>query len=203
MRAAALMILTMVLLCSGCATSASRAQTGGDPAAAKPARPSQAPGIVHDDFDALWNAAEAAVRKRLFRIARTDYRAGILTTEPMVSKQFFELWRTDAVTAGDVAESSLATVRRTIEIEIEPTEDGRFRATPSVLVERYSAAERRITSAVFYRSLFRRQAVRASGTRETDRGIILPGRYWYEIGDDRALERELRQSIRSRLKRRG
>jgi len=158
--------------------------------------------IVHDNFDQLWDACERAARARLFPIERTDYRAGVLTTRPVISKQFFELWRTDAVTAGDVAESSLATIRRTVRFDIQLTPDGMYRATPSVLVERYSAAERRITSAYFYRSTFRRQATQAHGTRESDRGVYLPGRYWYELGHDAALERELAEDVAAKLKQR-
>jgi hypothetical protein len=207
-RLALATIALTAFIASGCASMSRRAPAptttqpalAGAPASADIVPPTDQPSIVHDNFDALWNACEDAARARLFPIERTDYRAGVLTTRPVVSKQWFEFWRNDAVTTGDVAESSLATIRRTIRFDIVPTEDGKFRATPSVLVERFSSAERRITSAVFYRSLFRRQANRASGTRESDRGVYLPGRYWYELGNDEALERELGEAIKTKLK---
>ena len=202
MRLPAWMLLLTAMILTGCAGSARRPPATAPSSATRSAEVARPPGVIHADYEALWNACEAAAKARLFPIQRTDYRAGVLTTEPVVSKQAFEIWRNDVVAASDVIESSLATIRRTIRFEIEPTDDGRFRAIPSVLVERYSAAERRITSTAFYRSLFRRNAVRARGTRESDRGIILPGHYWYELGYDAALERELRQAIRSRVKQR-
>ena len=210
MRSFVVVTLLVALVACGCARDArvTTSQPAGGPALAGRSAASAGPSssatessIVHDKFDALWNACERAARTRLFPIERTDYRAGVLTTRPMISKQFFELWRTDAVTAGDVAESSLATIRRTVRFDIQPTPDGKFRATPSVLVERYSAAERRITSAYFYRSTFRRQATQSQGTRESDRGVYLPGRYWYELGHDAALERELRENVAAALRR--
>jgi hypothetical protein len=65
------------------------------------------------------------------------------------------------------------------------------------VVERYSSAERRITSAMHYRSAFRRTM--ATGTRETDRGVQLPARYWYRIGNDPSLERDLADAVRKRV----
>jgi hypothetical protein len=123
----------------------------------------------------------------------------VLKTEAVVSKQFFEPWRRDAVTAGGVTESSLATVRRTITFAFARNGDGTYTLTPEVLVERYSQAEHRLTSAALYRNAFRGNAA-ARGTRESDRGVALPQRYWYETGRDVALERDLAEAIRRKLR---
>lgn len=153
--------------------------------------------VTADDFDRLWNACADVARDRLFTIDRRDYRGGVLTTEPLTSAQFFEPWRRDAITADAVAESSLATIRRTIRFEFTRHDDGTFSVEPHVQVERYSAAERRITQAMLYRSAFRKTT--ATGTRETDRGVSLPARYWYRIGNDPALEKDLAQAVRQRI----
>ncbi len=162
-------------------------------------RPAATPRLqVHArDYDALWLACRSAARARGFTIAREDYRGGVLTTEPLVSAQFFEPWRRDAITATEIARSSLASIRRTLRFELTRLDDGKYAAAPHVIVERYSAAERRITSAMSYRSAFRK--TESTGTREADRGVVLQARYWYRIGNDPALERSLANAIRRRI----
>ncbi len=153
--------------------------------------------VTANDFERLWNACADVARDRLFTIDRRDYRGGVLTTEPMTSAQFFEPWRRDAITADAVAESSLATIRRTIRFEFTRRGDGTFSVVPHVQLERYSAAERRITQAMLYRNAFRKTT--ATGTRETDRGVFLPAHYWYRIGNDPALEKALAEAVRRRV----
>jgi hypothetical protein len=153
--------------------------------------------VTAPDFDHLWNVCADVARDRHFVIDRRDYRGGVLTTEPLVSAQFFEPWRRDALTAEAVAESSLATIRRIIRFEFTRNDDDTYSVVPHVFVERYSVAERRITSAMAYRSAFRRST--AVGTRERDRGIELPQRYWYRIGNDPVLEAHLAREVRHKL----
>ena len=68
-----------------------------------------------------------------------------------------------------------------------------------MLVERYAASERRITNSMMYRAAFRRSTT-ATGSRERDRGIELPQRYWYRIGNDPVLEKSLAEALRRRLR---
>lgn len=153
------------------------------------------------DFDALWSAAEDAARARFFPIDRRDRRLGVMTTEPVVSAQWFEPWRRDAIEPDALADSSLATIRRTIRFEFERRDDGAFVVAPRVLVERYAQAEVRVTSVVLYRSVFRlgrTTDLTPYGTKETDRGIFLPNRYWYAVGRDHALEQALADEIQRR-----
>lgn len=154
-----------------------------------------AAGVVHDDFDLLWQAAERTARNRLFQIDRTDYRNGILTTRPLVSQQLFEPWRSDTPLQGQ-AQSTLGTVRRTIRFEIERAEDGTYTLLPKVLVERQSIPQQRITNAAHYRA-----AVMAAPGQVSDEGARLPGQYWYAIGRDADLERALAAEIQRRLRR--
>jgi len=203
-------VLLSMLLLVGCASqpraaSVAKKQTTSQPttqpttasAATQPAAPS-ANTVTAYDFDKLWNAAADEARGRMFVIDRRDYRGGVLTTEPLLSAQFFEPWRRDALKAEDVAESSLASIRRTIRFEFTRNDDGTFSVVPHVLVERYAATERRITNAMMYRAAFRRTT--ATGTRERDRGIELPQRYWYRVGNDPELEKSLAEALRRRLR---
>src|SRR5918992_998185 len=80
--------------------------------------------VTHDDYDELWEACADTARWRGFRVDRTDYRGGLLTTWPLVSKQAFEPWKKDVVTLPDLAESTLASMRRIIHFQIERSEDG-------------------------------------------------------------------------------
>ena len=164
--------------------------------------------VTADDFDNLWAACERAVRDRGFRVNREDYRSGVMTTHPLISKQFFELWRRDVVTFPGVAESSLHTLRRTVRFEIAAKEDGSFQASPKVVVERYSVVEHRITSPSQYRDIY--ALTREESLRDEDRqrnpllqqeGI--PPSYWYAIGRDGALEKTLATAIAAKVKPQG
>jgi hypothetical protein len=139
-------------------------------------------------------------RWRQFKVDRTDYRNGILTTLPLESKQFFELWRRDVVDIHSLAESSLISTRRLVRFEIAKADESgnSFRCVPKVLVERYSSTEKRITSVTRYRESFDIEP--NQGSRERDKGVNIPETYWYTIGRDAALERALAEGVESRLR---
>jgi hypothetical protein len=149
------------------------------------------------DFDKLWNATDRAARNRLFVIDRADYRSGLMTTQPLVSAQFFEPWRRDTVTFDDTLLSSLATIRRTLRFEFTREPDGTYQMIPKVLVERQAITERRITSTALYSTIY--DPGTGAGTRETDVGVHLDPRYWYAIGRDDALERKLADDVRKQV----
>lgn len=193
----------LILFSPGCITGPS------NPAATQPATeidPVQAtlqywidqPSAAHvhsEQFQPLWDACRDSARNRFFHIDRNDYREGLLTTFPAISQQFFEPWRRDVGDGRELLQSSLATVRRTLRFEIVRT--GNFwTMTPKVLVERYSLAERRITSVTQYRTI-------VQGSVDPDRpgpdGTRIPNSYWYAIGRDTALEKNLADEIHDRL----
>jgi hypothetical protein len=155
------------------------------------------------DFEKLARGTEAILRDYCFAIDRVDYRLGIITTEPLVGAQFFEPWRRDNQTAGDVVKSSLGTRRRTVRVDIARNDDGTFTASPRVLLERISSAEQRITNVVAYRGARKPADPRAvpRGTKESDQGILIPSKYWYAIGRDEPLERKLAEEIQTELNR--
>ena len=160
------------------------------------------PAVAHirsRSFDALWDACRSAAQADGFLVDRRDYREGVMTTLPLLSKQVYEIWRGDVVTAHDLAQSSLGMMRRTARFDITRLPDGSFQASPKVLVERDSLIARRITSVDQYQNAFAIQTQDVA--RETQRsGQELPAEYWYPVGRDRALEKQLANSARDRLR---
>ncbi|HLL88600.1 MAG TPA: hypothetical protein VK324_04800 [Tepidisphaeraceae bacterium] len=144
-------------------------------------------------YPTIWAAARQVALDRGFAIARADYRGGTMTTDPLVSAQWFEPWRQDVVTPRDRAQSSLQTVRRTIRFDIVPAPGGTFRVTPKVVVERQSFIERRVTSAIRLGQALTATVVQ--GNQTTDQGLPLQDNYWYATGRDEALERALADQL--------
>ena len=182
-------LLPSLFLLPGCISSkpsnpaATQPATAVDPILAEPSHwlsqpPTDGALAFANGRDTLWNAAEEVARRNYFRIDRRDHRAGLLTTVPLVSKQWFELWRNDAIGAQDVQESSLGPIRRTLYFEFSTTATGRHSVTPKVLVERQARLEEK------YRS----------GDAE------LPNTYWYALRRDAELELRLSRQIQSSIK---
>ena len=155
--------------------------------------------VVDESFHELWRACRRATLASSYMIDRVDFRTGVMTTFPLVSKQFFEFWRNDVASVGDVVTSSLDTVRRTVRFEVRRRDDGRYEAVPKVLVERYSFAERRVTSAARFAEVFTVEQV--EGSRARDKlGGDLPDAYWFAAGRDEALEKRLAEWVRNDLR---
>ena len=154
------------------------------------------------DFARLWDACQVETHARFMRVDREDYRLGLLTTIPLVSKQIFEPWRTDAVTVHDQAESTLGTIRRTVRFEIARRPDGTYEVVPKVLVERFASAERRLTAISQYHQAFSGPRAVADSPDLTGDVTVENGAaadYWYPLHRDAALEADLANSIARRL----
>lgn len=171
-----------------------------DPALANPDYWYAQPGVASvpaNDYDKLWYACERAIRGRRFAPDRMDYRDGVMTSEPLVSKQFWELWRSDVVDAYDLEESSIATHRRTIRFDVKRGPGGSCTAVPKVVIERFTAPDRRITVANNYRSAVSPMERIAS---QGPQSINLPGVHrWYALRRDAALEKALAQDVQGYL----
>ncbi|HEY2585223.1 MAG TPA: hypothetical protein VGI81_05615 [Tepidisphaeraceae bacterium] len=181
--------------------AATQPATAGDPNTAKPAYWLDQPAVAHvkaADFGALWDACRLAAEADGFVIDRRDYRAGLLTTQPLLSKQFYEFWRGDVRSAHDLAQSSLGMMRRTARFSIERLPDGTYQATPTVLVERDELLQRRITSVDQYQNAFAVQQMDV--VRESEKsGADVAAEYWYPVGRDKALEHQLADAVHDRL----
>jgi hypothetical protein len=153
--------------------------------------------VSSPSYDALWAAARRAARACSFTVDRVDYRDGSMTTKPLVSKQFFEVWKGDVVDGHDLLQSSLGTMRRIVFFQISHGDDGGYILTPKVVVERYSAAERRITSVAQYLNIFSYEHGLVGEV--TDEGQLVPIEYWYSVGRDPHLEQHLVDLMRGYL----
>ncbi|MHC4717209.1 MAG: hypothetical protein ACYS5V_09585 [Planctomycetota bacterium] len=75
------------------------------------------------EFDAIWDASRSVLSEYRFVVDRSDLRAGIITTYPMVGRHWFEPWRQDAPTSRLAAMHSLHTIWQTVTVTVCKAED--------------------------------------------------------------------------------
>jgi hypothetical protein len=212
---AACVLAVLVLVFSGCITkpqnpAATQPATAIDLATTQPsywlAQPAAAQ-VQARDFDALWDVCKTTARDYLYALDREDYRSGVITTAPLISKQWLEPWRPDTGTAYDVLANSLGAIRRTLRFEVSRNaDDGMYTVTPKVLVERESILERRVTDVSQYRFAFSGPATkippREAVTLEPETYPDVPIKYWYPTGRDTVMEKQVAERVRHALERR-
>lgn len=143
-------------------------------------------------FEGLWQTSLEVLRRCDFRPDRQDRRAGVITTEPTTSAQWFEVWRPEVTGAYQEAEANLHTVRRqaTVQIKQDPEQPG-CHVSVQVDVYRYSAPERQVTTASGALQIFGEKLPTAEGQlgpQEAKAG-------WVYLGRDGRLEAELLRRI--------
>lgn len=155
------------------------------------------------DFDAIWAVCKETARDYLFKLERTDYRSGLITTAPLVSKQWFEPWRPDTGTVEGAFANSLGAIRRSLRFEITRNDDDSYTITPKVLIEREVILERNVTDVSQYRFAFSGPATkippREAVTLEPDTYPDVPIKYWYPTGRDTAMEIDVAGHLRHSL----
>ncbi len=141
----------------------------------------------------LWETCQDVLRQNRFALDRVDRPAGIITTFPTTSQQFFEFWRRDVNTAYDLADASLSTLRRQARVEVAPAEgDGnKVRVSVTVRVERLSAPERQFNNSATVLQYFGDELPGESGQQRLTRADD----YWIDLGRDGAMERYLLDRI--------
>jgi hypothetical protein len=187
-------LLLALLAACGCRHSASPAAT--HPALSAATQPAACT-VTSPDFPALWQAIELSIRARSYRVDRADARNGVITTEPMISQQWFEPWRRDTVGFDSVTESSLATIRRTVRFDISRTSCGQYAAVARVSVERQATPQRQLTAPALYRSALAPDRRALAFLSSSDPDVFRP--YWYSLGDDPGLARALANDVARRL----
>ena len=88
------------------------------------------------NFQAVWDAGRDVLVWYRFTVNQRDRRAGLITTEPMASRHFFEWWRRDKATASGALENTLQPIYREVSVEIRKTDDGKYDPVVSVTVSR-------------------------------------------------------------------
>ncbi len=192
-----LSIGSIILTHVGCASSSDSIGAPNRASVTSISTASIGPVVSDQNFDALWNASIETLRELHFEIDRADRRSGIITTRPMTGSQFFEPWRSELRSLDAVAESSLATLRRTVVVRFSEN-SGIYQAVPEVSVDRLSRRERRITSSAEFTNAFKRDPAR--GSVESDRGESIPTEYFYPVGADPDLARHIAARLESQLR---
>jgi len=145
-----------------------------------------------EEANRVWEAVQETLRRRGFRLDRVDRDAGIITTFPVTSQHFFEVWRHDVNTWPDLWESSLNPMRRRVEVRVASAND-KSRQEISVIVhkERLSSPDRQFNSSGAVFQYFGDSLPSTTGkphiTAEDDR--------WLDRGRDPAMEEFLLRAI--------
>lgn len=153
MRLLLAMILAGLALCgAGCGWLSFNVGDNISPAAPVSADP---------NFNALWDSSLQVLRDYHFSVDRTSPREGVITTFPLLSRQWFEFWRHDAVGLGDMIEDSVQTIYRQAKVSIHPVETatqapavGRYYLTVEVNIIRSDLADAQVHSTAEAHSLF-------------------------------------------------
>lgn len=144
------------------------------------------------DFEQLWQTGLEVLRRYNFRPDRQDRRAGVITTYPTTSAQWFEFWRPEVVGGFEAGEANLHTVRRQATVHIRPAaEQGQLYVSVQVDVYRYAAPERQVTTASGALQMFGERLPTAEGRMEPPAEVS----YWVPLGRDGRLEDELLRRI--------
>jgi hypothetical protein len=150
--------------------------------------------IDKDRIDDVWDETLDVLREHYFIPDRQDRRAGLIVSYPTLSKQWFEFWRDDAQGCYEVAESSLQSIRRTVEVRFVPVKNG-YEVRFNVIVQRKNQPERQITSASATIMAFRDKSPLTTGDRVT-RGT---GVIWVTVGEDTKLANYLLHRLERRV----
>jgi hypothetical protein len=158
------------------------------------------------DFDTIWETCKTIARDYQFTLERDDFRSGVITTAPLVSKQWFEPWRPDTGTIEGAFANSLGAIRRSLRFEITRNSDDTYTITPKVLVEREVILERNVTDVAQYRFAFSGPATkipaREAVTLEPDTYPDVPIKYWYPTSRDTAMEIQVAARLKRALEKR-
>ena len=148
-------------------------------------------------FEALWESARQVLRRYYFELDRQDRRAGVITTQPLVGRHFFELWRADATTPKDVLEGTLQSLVRqaTVSIYCDDRPSGRYNASVEVLLWRSNKQTFQVTSTSEAYGLAGAGGGTARRRLLVDSSRSAPGDHLVSLGRDEKLQAKLTEEI--------
>ena len=187
----------------------------------KPVAPPQELTPAQENFQAVWAGTKQVLGEYGFGLNRTDRRAGIISTRPLLGRHYTEFWRKGVVSATDLAESTIQTIYRTATVNIRPTADQpeRYEAVVTIEVSRSNLPTAQVSSTSEAYSLFtmaggrsawltdfgrtQEEASSATGAGQTDkesttrRGSPKPADnpWLVELGRDKAMESRIAAEI--------
>jgi hypothetical protein len=163
---------------------------GGCTAPASPDQPTAAGMWIRDadEFLRQWDAAIRVLKQHRFRPDRQDTRAGVITTQPQVTGQVWEVWRRDCYVPYYQSEADLHTIRRIARVEFERrSEVGEYQVRVFVDVERLSMPERAVMLASGAMNMYGTAMPTTTGRTIGPQSDA----YWVSLGRDAVLERRL------------
>lgn len=158
------------------------------------------PGQSTPQSDQVWDAVQETLRRRGFRLDRVDRGAGVVTTFPLTSQHFFEIWRRDVHTAPDFWESSLNPMRRWVEVQLVANDDSSWREVGVIVhKERLSSPDRQFNSTGAAFKYFGEDLPSTTGKPR----VTVEDNRWLDRGRDSAMEEFLLRAILDRADRAG
>ena len=106
------------------------------------------------DANSVMKTAERVLVDMNFIIDKADPNLSIITTRPLAGGQFFEVWRQDNVGGYNKAMSSLHSIQRTVELNLNTKQQGEICIACKVKIERLSIPEKQIDSTSRAYSMF-------------------------------------------------
>lgn len=156
-------------------------------------------GLIVSDKAAALAAAEQTLRRMHFVIEKYDIEAGYIRTRPLRAGQFFEPWRQDNASAAGFARANLDSLRRTVEVFVEPEDGGGMPLRCVVTVEKLSIPPQPIRRmahlANMYTDSTQRVQTLAVGREAAERIE------WIELAPDDALEQRIIERIQQQGRR--
>jgi len=151
------------------------------------------------DRDAFLDATLTLLRERDFPPAQVGRADGIVVAGPSTGQQWFEFWRRDSLGGYQLFESSIHTIRRTVTVQMDPTDAVRlgaeYRLSVRVDKERHSAPERQVTTASGALAIYSERLPTAEGLLAAK----TEGEHWVPLGRDLPFELYLLDKIASVL----
>lgn len=102
----------------------------------RPIVPPSAMTPVEKNFQSVWDATSEVLVDYRFTVDQRNRRAGLITSHPLASRHFFELWRRDKVTASGALENTVQPIYRTVSVRILKEAGGSYHPVVTVTVSR-------------------------------------------------------------------
>ncbi|NIA07389.1 MAG: hypothetical protein GWP14_07120 [Actinobacteria bacterium] len=159
----------------------------------------QAIAVEQASFDDIWTVCLASLKDRGLSVDRQDRRFGLIVSEPVVGKQFFEFWRGDTASSDDLLTSSLHTVRRIVSIHVVSQGPLQFEVRVEAQAQRVSIPSDQLDSTAEAFEMIRAHGVPAAPSRR-DYARPQAEPIWVDIGREHALEQYILEDIARRLR---
>jgi len=146
------------------------------------------------DKEQIMKTTEDVLSRMSFSIAKSDVESGYIKTRPLRGAQWFEFWRKDNVGAENSTEANLHTIRRIVELSINP-ENEEFCVNCNVKVQRLSMVDAEPKRASDEYEIFL-----GKSTRLKQREFDSMQKSWIELGEDEKLSTKILRQIEQKIK---